>query len=80
MDAEDRKRETGTVKWFHAEKGYGFITRDSADTDAFVHISQVEPDPAAPDADRTLIVGQRVEFEMVAGRKGPQAGRVSVIV
>ena len=61
------ERETGTVKWFNAEKGYGFITRDSGG-DIFVHYSAIKGDGF-----RSLDEGQRVEFTAGEGRKGPAA-------
>jgi CspA family cold shock protein len=61
----------GTVKWFSAEKGYGFISRDDGD-DVFVHYSAI-----AGDGFRSLEQGERVEFEVTEGRKGPQAANVS---
>ena len=65
--------KTGTVKWFNAEKGYGFISCDECGTDVFVHFSAIEADGF-----RTLSEGERVEFEVEPGRngKGPQARRV----
>lgn len=59
---------TGTVKWFNATKGYGFITPDQGGPDAFVHISAVER--AGMD---TLREGDRVEYELVRGRNGKSA-------
>jgi len=67
------ERETGTVKWFNATKGYGFITRDMGG-DVFVHYSSIRGDGF-----RSLEEGQRVEFDVVEGQKGPQAQDVSVI-
>lgn len=61
----------GTVKWFNAEKGYGFITGDSDGTDVFVHWSAIQMDGY-----RSLEEGQQVEFEVGAGEKGPQAEAV----
>ncbi len=55
---------TGTVKWFNATKGFGFITPDSGSKDAFVHISAVERAGLG-----TLSEGQKVEFELVADRR-----------
>lgn len=61
---------TGTVKWFNAEKGYGFITVDGGD-DVFVHFSAVQGDGF-----KTLDEGQAVEFDVVAGDRGDQAANV----
>lgn len=61
----------GTVKWFNAEKGYGFITPDNAGADLFVHFSSIQVDGY-----RTLEEGQAVEFEVGQGAKGPQAEQV----
>ena len=63
----------GTVKWFNAEKGYGFIAVDGGQ-DVFVHFSAIEMDGY-----KALDDGQRVEFEIAQGQKGPQAERVRVI-
>ncbi|KXG74610.1 cold-shock protein [Thermotalea metallivorans] len=65
--------EKGTVKWFNAEKGYGFISRENGD-DVFVHFSAINMDGY-----KTLEEGQTVEFEVVQGEKGPQATNVSRI-
>ncbi len=61
----------GTVKWFNNSKGFGFIGRDEG-PDVFVHYSAI-----AGDGYRTLQEGERVEFEIVQGPKGPQAANVS---
>lgn len=61
---------TGTVKWFNAEKGYGFITVDGGD-DVFVHFSAIEGDGF-----KTLDEGQAVEFDVVSGDCGDQAANV----
>ena len=61
---------TGTVKWFNAEKGYGFISVDG-DKDVFVHYSAIQKEGY-----RTLDEGERVEFEVTQGQKGPQADQV----
>ena len=58
----------GTVKWFNTEKGFGFIEQDGGGPDVFAHYSAI-----APDGDRDLTEGQRVEFEVEQGQKGPQA-------
>ncbi|MCC5909695.1 MAG: cold-shock protein [Clostridiaceae bacterium] len=63
--------ENGTVKWFNAEKGYGFISRENGD-DVFVHFSAI-----TMDGFKTLEEGQAVQFEIVQGDKGPQATNVS---
>lgn len=67
------ERETGTVKWFNAEKGYGFISRESGD-DVFVHYSEIRSEGF-----RTLEEGQRVEFTVAQGQKGPQAQDVEPV-
>ena len=58
----------GTVKWFSAEKGYGFITPDDGDRDVFVHFSGI-----VGDGHRSLDEGQRVSFTAEEGDKGPRA-------
>lgn len=58
----------GTVKWFNAEKGYGFITPEDGNEDLFVHHSNI-----TVEGYRTLTDGQEVEFEIGEGRKGPEA-------
>ncbi|MDZ7734449.1 MAG: cold-shock protein [Acidimicrobiia bacterium] len=64
---------TGTVKWFSAEKGYGFIEREG-ESDVFVHHSAIQADGF-----RTLDEGQRVEFEVTSGPKGDQASEVRIV-
>ena len=64
------EREVGTVKWFNAEKGYGFIARGNGN-DVFVHFSAIDMDGY-----KTLEEGSEVEFEVVDGAKGPQAANV----
>jgi CspA family cold shock protein len=63
----------GSVKWFNNEKGYGFIAVDGGQ-DVFVHYSAI-----SADGYRSLDEGQRVEFEVVQGPKGPQADAVKVL-
>ncbi|WP_047983164.1 cold-shock protein CspD [Ornithinibacillus californiensis] len=62
---------TGKVKWFNAEKGFGFIEREDGD-DVFVHFSAIQTDGF-----KTLEEGQEVEFEIVEGNRGPQAANVT---
>ncbi|WP_040836920.1 cold-shock protein [Nocardia brevicatena] len=64
----------GSVKWFNSEKGFGFIAQDGGGPDVFVHYSAV-----AGAGFRTLEEGQRVEFEIGQGQKGPQAQDVRSI-
>jgi CspA family cold shock protein len=61
----------GSVKWFNAEKGFGFIAQDDGGADVFVHYSAIQSQGY-----RTLEEGQRVEFEITQGPKGPQAEQV----
>ncbi|MDN5304268.1 MAG: cold shock protein [Fusobacteriaceae bacterium] len=63
----------GTVKWFNSEKGFGFITSEEGN-DVFVHFSQIQKDGF-----KTLEEGEKVEFEVVQGQKGPQAEKVVVV-
>lgn len=63
--------ENGKVKWFNAEKGYGFLEREDG-SDVFVHFSAI-----TMEGFKTLEEGQAVEFEVVEGAKGPQAANVS---
>lgn len=63
----------GTVKWFNAEKGYGFIAVDGG-ADVFVHFSAIQSDGY-----RSLDDGQRVEFDVAQGQKGPQAENVRLV-
>lgn len=65
--------ERGTVKWFNAEKGYGFIGRPNS-SDVFVHYSAIQKDGY-----KSLKEGDKVEFEVVRGNKGPQAENVTVV-
>lgn len=64
---------TGTVKWFNEEKGYGFIAQDNG-PDVFVHFRAI-----VGDGFRTLAEGQKVQFTVTQGQKGPQAENVTVI-
>lgn len=67
------EKETGTVKWFNDAKGYGFISRDSGD-DVFVHYSDI-----TGGGFRSLQEGQRVEFNVEQGDKGPKATNVQAL-
>ena len=67
---------TGTVKWFSKEKGYGFLTRDDNQGDVFVHFSAIDPNRQGF---KTLVQGQRVEFEVDQDSKGPRAKNVRVL-
>jgi cold shock protein len=69
-----RRRNTmaiGTVKWFNAEKGFGFITPDGGGADVFAHFSAIQSSGY-----RSLEENQRVEFEVTQGQKGPQAENI----
>ncbi len=68
----ESERHLGTVKWFSAEKGYGFISRSDGE-DVFVHQSAIQAEGY-----RTLEEGQRVEFAIEQGSKGPKAANVTV--
>jgi CspA family cold shock protein len=64
----------GTVKWFNAETGFGFIAQDGGGPDVFVHFSAIQADGY-----RSLDENQRVEFEVTQGQRGPQADQVRPI-
>ena len=64
------EKQQGTVKWFNGSKGYGFIEREDGE-DVFVHYSEIQSDGF-----RNLDEGQRVEFTITEGQKGPQASNV----
>ena len=67
------EKEQGTVKWFNGSKGFGFIERESGE-DVFVHFSAI-----LSDGYRSLDEGQRVEFVVTQGDKGPQASEVILL-
>jgi cold shock protein len=67
------ERETGTVKWFNDAKGFGFIQREQGE-DVFVHFSAIRGSGF-----KSLSEGQRVEFSVTQGQKGPQAQDVSIV-
>ncbi|MFG2628587.1 cold-shock protein [Streptomyces sp. NPDC048473] len=64
---------TGTVKWFNADKGFGFIAQDGGGPDVFVHFSAIQTQGF-----KELSEGDKVEFEVTQGPKGPQAENVTV--
>ncbi len=64
----------GTVKWFNADKGYGFITPEDGTKDVFVHFSAIQSEGY-----KSLNEGQKVEYEQTAGQKGPQAANVRIL-
>ena len=64
---------TGTVKWFNETKGFGFIAQDSG-PDVFAHFSNIKDDGF-----KTLNEGQKVEFSVTAGPKGPQAEKITLV-
>lgn len=68
------ERLIGTVKWFNNSKGYGFIGREDGGADIFVHYSAI-----TSEGYRSVGEGDRVEFEIVQGQKGPQAANVKKI-
>jgi CspA family cold shock protein len=67
------ERTVGTVKWFNASKGYGFIARENG-PDVFVHYSAIQAEGF-----RNLEEGQKVEFDVEQGNKGPQAANVTIL-
>src|SRR5712675_2294334 len=69
-----KEMATGTVKWFNADKGYGFITPDQGDKDLFVHFSAIQGSGY-----RSLAEGAKVEYEEQQGDKGPQAANVNLL-
>lgn len=67
-------RQQGVVKWFNAEKGYGFITPDGSADDVFVHFSAIQGSGF-----KKLDENDRVEFDVVPGKKGSQAQQVAIL-
>ena len=65
---------TGTVKWFNDEKGFGFIAQENGGPDVFAHFRQI-----TGDGFKSLAEGQRVEFKVTQGQKGPQAEEIRAI-
>ncbi len=68
-------KETGHVKWFNDDKGYGFISRDNGQDDVFVHFRSIVSDAGR----KSLVEGQRVEFTVTKGAKGLQAEEVTAL-
>jgi CspA family cold shock protein len=68
---QEERVARGTVKWFNSEKGFGFIQQDDGGADVFVHYSAI-----ASSGYRELAEGQKVEYEVTQGQKGPQAENV----
>lgn len=66
---------TGTVKWFNAEKGYGFIAPDDGSADVFAHFSEI----ASQGGYRTLEENQKVEYDLTQGPKGMQASNIRAL-
>ncbi|MEW6721354.1 MAG: cold-shock protein [Thermodesulfobacteriota bacterium] len=66
--------EKGTVKWFNDAKGFGFITRENGGADVFVHFSAIQADGF-----KSLAEGDKVQFEVTQGSKGPQASNVAKV-
>ena len=62
---------TGTVKWFNADKGFGFITQDGGQNDVFAHFSQIQGGGF-----KSLEEGQKVSFDIEEGQRGPQAANI----
>ena len=73
-NTKDSIRAQGTVKWFNAEKGFGFIAQNDGGADVFVHYSAIESTGY-----KSLDENQAVEFDVTQGPKGPQAERVRAI-
>jgi CspA family cold shock protein len=67
-------RTTGSVKWFNESKGFGFLTRDDGEKDVFCHHSAIQGEGF-----KSLTEGRKVEFDVVAGQKGPAAENVTKI-
>jgi CspA family cold shock protein len=74
LERENRMRNTGKVKWFNDTKGFGFITPEDGSKDCFVHHSAIQGGGF-----KSLTEGDRVEFDVVQGAKGPSAENVTKI-
>jgi CspA family cold shock protein len=71
---KEKRVTQGSVKWFNGEKGFGFIAQDGGGPDVFVHYSEIQGNGY-----KSLDEGQRVEFEIGQGKKGPQAQSVRAV-
>ena len=69
-------KQTGICKWFNDQKGFGFITPDNGGDDVFVHFTGISGEGKGR---KTLAEGDKVEFEVTQGQKGPQAANVVVL-
>ncbi len=78
--AESTRRITGTVKWFSAIKGYGWVSRDDLEPDVYLHISAIERARRRGHLpDLKLAPGQRISFKVEPGTRGPKAGDLKLI-
>lgn len=73
IDQKEKIMATGTVKWFNAEKGFGFIEQDGGGADVFAHYSNI-----TAQGFRELLEGQKVSFDIAQGQKGPTAENIVV--
>ena len=74
MCTEDKEMATGTVKWFNDSKGFGFITPDDGGKDLFAHHSEIQMGGY-----KSLKEGQKVEFDVTQGAKGPAASKIRAV-
>jgi CspA family cold shock protein len=68
------RMETGIVKWFNSEKGFGFIMPESGGKDLFAHFSEIKGD-----GEKVLLENQRVSYDAAQGAKGPQATNIRIL-
>jgi CspA family cold shock protein len=74
MHLKEQRMETGVVKWFNPEKGFGFIMPESGGKDLFAHVSEIEGD-----GNKVLEENQRVSYTAGQGAKGPQATKIRIL-